>query len=282
MVATGDRTELGRISVELRLEPRPQGEPAEAEAEVASGLGRAARRSGRPLGHKLSVPRASPTTRGTATVRHVTRPPSDGPILHREARTRLHFVDWQAFIRVAQTSPQPAPRSAPTGLHPLTPSSPPRSRARRWSSGSRPTSTPGSEPGPTTSSRRSSPRTAESRPHSRATSSSRTAVESDAGDPSLRERRQLGQHSVDAHFDSHGQTTLSRPLSAALWGAGHRVPRRMVAVSAVAPARRRGVEHSRRAVCEECPSGRRAASTGPGRATAAPGRRRPRRRESKN
>jgi hypothetical protein len=147
VVATGDRTELGRISVELRLEPRPQREPAEAEAEVASGLGRAARRSGRPLGHKLSVPRASPTTRGTATVRHVTRPPSDGPILHREARTRLHFVDRQAFIRVAQTSPQPAPRSAPTGLHPLTPSSPPRSRARRWSSGSRPTSTPGSETG---------------------------------------------------------------------------------------------------------------------------------------
>ena len=36
-----------------------------------------------------------------------------------------------------------------------------------------------------------------------------------------------------------------------------------------AAARRRGVEHSRRAICEECPSGRRAASTGPGRATAA-------------
>jgi hypothetical protein len=49
-----------------------------------------------------------------------------------------------------------------------------------------------------------------------------------------------------------------------------------------AAARRRGVEHSRGAVCEECPSGRRAASTGPGRATAAPGRRRPRRRELKN
>jgi hypothetical protein len=37
VVATGDRTELGRISVHLRLEPRTQREPA--EAETASGFG---------------------------------------------------------------------------------------------------------------------------------------------------------------------------------------------------------------------------------------------------